>query len=116
MEYSTKSVSELVLIISKKDAELKEKDEQYRELEQRLQNLEKQCDIEKRFVSVEKRLAQQEQYSRRECVEFVGFPKNIENKDIEEKVVEALHEVGVDVSPRDFHAVHWLKNKKSSNC
>ena len=112
--YSKKSVADLVAIITRKDEELKEKDVQYRELGKRLLVLEKQNDFEKRFVNVEKRIAQQEQYSRRECVEFDGFSQNINDEDIEQKVVEVLGEVGLNVTSRDFHAVHRLKNKKKS--
>ena len=40
-------------------------------------------------------MAMQEQYSRRECLEFVGLPENLSNSEVEEKVVQVLKEVGV---------------------
>ena len=63
------------------------------------------------MIEVEKRLAQSEQYSRRECVEISGFPTSIPEDKVEEKFVEVLKEVGVNVTPRDLHAVHRLKKK-----
>ena len=57
-------------------------------------------------------MAMQEQYSRRECLEFVGLPENLSNLEVEDKVVQVLKEVAIEVGSRDSHAVHRLKNKK----
>ena len=65
-----------------------------------------------RTIHIEKRLAEQEQYTRRECVELVGLPENIDGGDLENAVIDAFEEAGVRLEKRDFHAVHRLRNKK----
>ena len=51
------------------------------------------------------------QYSRRETVELVGIPDSVDNKDLEDKVVQLINHAGVVVDKRSFHAVHRLKKK-----
>ena len=53
-----------------------------------------------RAVEIERRLAEQEQYSRRECVELVGLSEEIYSDDLEVGVLNA------------FNAIHRLRNNK----
>ena len=68
--------------------------------------------LHKRVIDLEKRTAQQEQYSRWECVELVGLVENTTGEDLEDLVVEAFEVAGVKVKKRNFHAIHHLANKK----
>ena len=70
-----------------------------------------QNDFNSRLVDVERRLSLQEQYSRRECVDVVNIPEEIEDDDLESTVIEVFKTAGVHVQPRDFHAIHRKKNK-----
>ena len=70
-------------------------------------------DIKKRTITIERRLAEQEQYSRRECVELVGLPQDTNGGELEELVVQAFETAGVHVQKRDFHAIHRMKDNKT---
>ena len=52
------------------------------------------------------------QYSRRECVEVVGLPSSIEDKDLEPTVCRVLQHIGVGIKGEGIEACHRL-NKKS---
>ena len=66
----------------------------------------------KRAVEIEKSLAEQEQYSRRECVELVGFPEAIDGEDLEAGGLDAIDVAGIKLKKQDFHAIHRLRNNK----
>ena len=89
----------------------KEKDTQLKSLNERIAAIEK--NIESRTEALERSVYRQEQYSRRECVEIVGLPEKFSSQEaLESRVVEVFEAAGVDVTPRDFHAIHHLKNQK----
>ena len=44
--------------------------------------------MENRTIAIEKRLAEQEQYSRRECIEIVGLSQGANGGELEDLVVE----------------------------
>ena len=50
-------------------------------------------------------------YGRRECIEIVGLPEKLSQEELEEKVVDVFKHAGVEVTRRDFHAIHPLKKK-----
>ena len=54
----------------------------------------------KQIVKIEKRLSGQEQYTRRECVELVGFATELHGDQLE------------DYQRAKFHVIHRLRNKK----
>ena len=60
--------------------------------------------LHKRVIDLEKRTAEQEQCSRRKCVELVRLPENTNGEDLEDLVFEAFEIAGVKVKKRDFHA------------
>ena len=68
--------------------------------------------LDKRIVNIERRMNDQEQYSRRECIELVGLPDETNGEDLEDMVVKSFKTAGVNVTQRDFHAIHRMKNKK----
>ena len=53
-----------------------------------------------RIINLERRQSAQEQYSRRECLEFSGIPSTINDNNLEDKVREILKKIDVDISPR----------------
>jgi len=64
-----------------------------------------------RLLNIERRLSLNEQYSRRETVEIVGLPENLEGAKLEEKVVEMCNIAGAKVNLRSFHAIHRMKKQ-----
>ena len=77
------------------------------------QKSEPTCDFKNRLVQVERNLFLSDQYERRDCVELVGIPDNVQQKDLENVVIDAFAVAGVTVVPRDFQACHRLKNKST---
>ena len=63
-------------------------------------------------MEIEKRLSDQEQYTRRECVELVGLPTELHGDQLEDHVVDVFRTAGVEVNKRSYHVIHRLKNKK----
>ena len=53
----------------------------------------------------------QEQYSRRECIEFIGIPDSIPNNEIENKVGDILSKLDISITGTDIQACHRLKDK-----
>ena len=49
------------------------------------------------MIDLEKRTAEQEQYSRRECMDLVGLPENTNGEDLEDLLVEAFEVAVVKV-------------------
>ena len=60
--------------------------------------------LTERITKLECKLHNQEQYPRRECIEFIGIPDSIPNNEIEKKVGDILSKI-------DIQACHRLKDK-----
>ena len=104
-----KSKSDLIKLIHDRDAELEALSARLDKLE-RLFSQKNQSD---RIIELERQLYSQQQYSRRETLEFVGIPDYIEGRNIKKKVVELCVFAGVPVEERSFQAVHRLKNSNT---
>ena len=97
------------------DAEMKEMKKEFQAMKdsrQHFQNYEI-GDVEKRIIDLERKLYAQEQYSRRECVEFVGINNNLDDTELQNNAISIFHKAGVEVTKRDFHAVHRLFDKST---
>ena len=105
--------------MSKKDliSLLLEKDKTVQNLQSRIEKIEKQLQqsevtkVVDRITNIERSAFQQQQYSRRETIELVGLPDNLEGAELEKKVGEVFEHAGVQVQQRDFHAIHRLTKK-----
>ena len=58
-------------------------------------------------------LHRMEQYSRRECLEFVGIPAPVKDDELEEKMIEILDSIGVACINDDIEACHRLKSNRT---
>ena len=56
-----------------------------------------------------------EQYGRRNNIEITGIPDNVPDQNLEEKVVDILNEISVDVSPKDIEACHRVGVSKNNS-
>ena len=83
------------------------------DIHQRITELENNKINELRMIQLERHVYDQQQYSRRECVEFVGISDNVGQEDLEKTVIDIFDKAGVKVTNRDFHAVHRLNNKST---
>ena len=52
--------------------------------------------------------------SKRECLEVVGIPREVEQKDLEGKMLSVLEKVGCKIDRDNIGDCHWL-SKKSDN-
>ena len=66
-------------------------------------------DFETRLIQIERRLAEQEQYTRLECVDF---PENLKGEELEAVVLNVFEVAGVPMEKRDFHPIHRLRNTR----
>lgn len=72
-------------------------------------------DFNSRIIDLERATFEQQQYSGRECLEIVGISNDIPNEEVENQVIKILEEINVNVTPKDFHAVHRLGDKKKQS-
>ena len=70
--------------------------------------------------ALEKQQIRADQYSQKETIEIRGFDENLNDVDIEKKVVEVLNAIrenhDAEFTKEDIHACHKLKNKKIVIC
>ena len=69
--------------------------------------------LEERLIKLEGRMSEQEHYSRRECIELVGLPSNINGEELENAVVKTFQVAGINIGRRNFHAVHRLADQRA---
>ena len=69
-------------------------------------------EFEARLIQTERRLADQKQYTRRECMDIVGLPENLKGEELEAAVLNSFEVAGVPMEKRDFHAIHRLRNTR----
>ena len=62
--------------------------------------------LENKVLTLESEHISLEQYGRRNNIEITGIPDNVPNQILEEKVVDILNEISVDVSQKDIEACH----------
>ena len=51
-----------------------------------------------------------EQYSTRESLEISGVPESVTDNGLEEKVLNLLEKINVEVHPGHIEACHWIKS------
>ena len=72
-------------------------------------------ELSSRLLKMEHQCWANAQYSRRgECLEVVGIPKEVEQKDLEGKVLSVLEKVSCKIDPDNIEDCHRL-SKKSDN-
>ena len=66
------------------------------------------------IISIERDVVDLQQYIRRNNIEICGIPNNVEQKDLEEKVIQIADTIDVKISKNDIEACHRLINKKET--
>lgn len=112
INYTKLTKEQLIQLLHEKDDQLKSLTSRIAKIEAKLNDGDDDfSEYADRIVKLERAGYQQEQYSRRECVEIVGLPEEIQDQQaLEKKVVDVFGHAGVKVTTRDFHAIHRLKN------
>ena len=76
--------------------------------------------LDKKVISIESRHNILEQYGRRNNLEITCIPDSVPQRDLENKVVDILNAIGVNVSNDDFEDCHrigksWNNSKKNNS-
>ena len=93
---------------------------QNRKLIRRINELERDLDdFDERFIDIEKNVLNVQQYIRRENLEISGIPEEIEQNNLEDKVLEYINENFDEdddkLTKRDLQACHRLGQKGQKN-
>ena len=68
--------------------------------------------LSKQMSSIERQCWKNAQYSRRECVEVVGLPSIIEDKDLEPTVCRVLQHIGVGITGESDRTIIKFSRRK----
>ena len=71
-------------------------------------------ELSSRLVNMERQCWTNAQYSRRECLEVVAIPREVEQKDLEGKMLSLLKKIDCKTDPDNIKDCHRL-SKKSDN-
>ena len=71
--------------------------------------------LENKILTLESEHNSLEQYGRRNNIENTGIPDSVSDQNLEEKVVDILNEITVNVSAKDIEACHRVGVSKNSS-
>ena len=69
--------------------------------------------LEKRLEDIERVSWATAQYSRKECIEIVGLPTDIGDKNLEDIVTDLTSKIGCEVSKENIEACHFTGKKQN---
>ena len=64
----------------------------------------------KTVIDMERQCWKNSQYSKRECFEVVGIPRDVSSENLESKVLEVFSKVDCEILSRDIEVCHRLTN------
>ena len=98
-------------VLNNIDSELLDLKNKFTELES---DLEISRNVNNKLVDqvtrLERKCWENEQYSRRECIEISGIPQSIEQIDLERTVLNVFDKIDAPVDPQNIEACHRLKS------
>ena len=65
-------------------------------------------ELEKKLLDLDVRLVECEQYSRRESLVISGIPETVNQNQLEQKVIDILSYIGLNIVPKEISACHRL--------
>ena len=93
-------------------AEIKRLNENFQKLESDVSVVKNVNNIlSKQISTIERQCWKNAQYSRRECVEVVGLPSSIEEKDLERTACRALQHISIGITGESIEACHRLNTQ-----
>ena len=96
-------------LLNIKDVVIKNLQGENQRLRSKIENL------EKKVISLEGNGNLLEQYGRRNNLEITGIPDEIKDEDLEEKVIEILNKIDVNVSTKDIEACHRIGKSRENS-
>ena len=67
--------------------------------------------LQEKVINLERKSWANEQYSRRECLEFSGIPPTVSDNILEDTCIQILNEIDVNVTPVDVDSCYRLNKK-----
>ena len=99
------------ITLDKISKELPEFRKSYDKLESELATIKVVNELFKnQIVTLERQCWSNAQYSKRETLEISGIPENIDDGELEGKVLTVLSKLDVNIDPANVEACHWLKS------
>ena len=80
VRYHRQKEEEYAKLVKELKQDVKEIKNELNEIRSRRVSSSVRDNFERRLVQIERRLAEQEQYTRRECVDIVGLPENLKGE------------------------------------
>ena len=71
--------------------------------------------LSEKLVTMQRSCYASKQCSRRECLDILGIPASVDDKDLESNVLEILEKIGVPIDPTLVEDCHRLSSKGSPN-
>ena len=94
--------------VAKLESKFKDLEVAYKQL------VEENSMLHNKLSLIERKCWSNEQYSRRECLEFSGIPSTVSDSSLETVVCDLLAEIEVKLTPDDIVACHRLRNNKKT--
>ena len=63
----------------------------------------------KKITTLGRECCANNQYSRQECLKMSGILENIENKDLENLILQIFEKIDTNVDPANVEGCHWVK-------
>ena len=70
--------------------------------------------LEEKFKSLEIQISKDEQYNRRNCIEFSGIPNTINGDKLEETIIEACKDVNIGINETDMETYQRLPVRRNA--
>ena len=70
--------------------------------------------LSSRLVTLERQCWVNAQYSRRECLDIVGIPREVSGEVLEEKVLDIFDKIGCSISPDNIESSHCISKKSDT--
>ena len=103
-------------LIAIKDTVIKNLLEENQRLRKRVEDLEEKTDrCNEDFVEMERHSYDLEQYTRRNNLEISGVPNDVKDSDLEQKCIDILDIVNINVTSNDIEAVHRLPSRSRNS-
>ena len=111
-DFFLKSQEQTNTTIASLTSEIKRLNENFQKLESGVSVVKNVNNIlSKQMSSIERQCWKNAQYSQRECVEVVGLPSSIEDKDLEPTVFRVLQYIVVGIMGEGIEACHRLNRQ-----
>lgn len=121
-ELNKKQLVAMVIELKSENANLRDLSIKLKDIDEKISKIQSDLEIsrnvsnllQEKVICLERKLADQSQYSRRECLEVSGIPVSVTDVNLEEKVLSIFKKIDCEVSNKDIESCHRIGNKKGT--